>query len=340
MPTVWKHESRRRAAEIIPRLLSLSLPAFLVLGFAVHLCVCLIFAAFYYAGGEVCYEHGDEEFTFNLMFWLSVHSFTTVGYGSVYPTCSGGQILVLAEVYSALLISSIVIAVIVSRVLQPAPRVRFSSVALIQDNVVAAEEGHSRGRFLTLRVVRESSYEMRDCVASLTCAVRNREGTGGSMHELECVRRRVPDLHQWAIWHKIDEKSPLHGREDLLVELRVDLRAFDTVSGSEVRVHKRYHSTDVVRGAKFADMVKMMIRESAGVMTVDHSKLDEYELVSPDADDKDGRSSPSLAESSATRLFRTAAKQVRHNMRGVAAFASQPSPSTQPGDVDVAVARA
>ena len=75
--------------------------------FGVHACdlaACVLFAAFFYAEGEACYE--TDEFDFAQMIWLSVHTFTTVGFGSVFPTCAGGHLIVLAEQYVALVSSS------------------------------------------------------------------------------------------------------------------------------------------------------------------------------------------------------------------------------------------
>jgi hypothetical protein len=56
------------------------------------------------------------------------------------------------------------------------------------------------------------------------------------------------DLHQWTVWHKIDETSPLRGKEDLLVEMRVQLSVFDTVANAEVRLHHRSRRPRFKRG--------------------------------------------------------------------------------------------
>jgi hypothetical protein len=64
-------------------------------------------------------------------------------------------------------ISSFIVAVVVAKVLSPAPRVRFSSRALIRDNLDLHGDGKEKGRFLTCRLVRESGYNLRDCEVSL-----------------------------------------------------------------------------------------------------------------------------------------------------------------------------
>ena len=106
--------------EVISRMLSLSLGKIIVLGFLSHLFTVCLFAGLFMACGEDCYEELEEwEFDFEQMFARSVHTFTTVGYGSVYPTCSKGQLLVLFEEYWALIAQLVLGAFILLKVMTP-----------------------------------------------------------------------------------------------------------------------------------------------------------------------------------------------------------------------------
>ena len=175
------------------------------------------FACGFYAIGESCFaiEQEDKYFSFAEMVWLSVHVYSTVGFGSVYPTCAAGHLVVLLEQYVALIFSSFIIALIVAKVLQPRPRVRFSSVALIgvdTDDGVTGTAGDG-GRYLTFRIVRESYYELTNCRVTLLAAIRHQRGAGGTIRELSCVNPSCSPLNWWQVCHKVDESSPLFRRE-------------------------------------------------------------------------------------------------------------------------------
>ena len=45
-------------------------------------------------------------FSFEEALWLSVHTFSTVGYGSIYPVCLGGHFFVVFESFVSLLITA------------------------------------------------------------------------------------------------------------------------------------------------------------------------------------------------------------------------------------------
>ena len=102
--------------EVISRMLSLSLGKIIVLGFTWHLSTVCLFAGLFMACGDDCY---NVPLDFEQMFALSVHTFTTVGYGSVYPTCSKGQLLVLFEEYWALIAQLVLGALVLLKVMTP-----------------------------------------------------------------------------------------------------------------------------------------------------------------------------------------------------------------------------
>ena len=97
------------------------------------------------------------------MLWLSSHTFTTVGYGSIYPTCAGGQILVVVEQYAAFLLGGFMCSIILVRAMQPAARFRFAKVALI-----TLGDEHDPAR-LSVRLSNISRYSLSKVTAEARC---------------------------------------------------------------------------------------------------------------------------------------------------------------------------
>ena len=97
--------------EVISRVNEWNLSSILLLGLGLNLAFISIFAGLYFALGEGCYSLYDEVLTFEEMFALSAHTFTTVGFGSVFPTCVGGQVLVIWQSYSSLIMQLILVLI-------------------------------------------------------------------------------------------------------------------------------------------------------------------------------------------------------------------------------------
>ena len=93
--SVWKKLS-------IAAILQLPSLASLLLALVLYVGLCVVFALLYYALGAACYDDDAVEgFSFGDMLWLSVHAFSSIGFGSVYPSCASGQVLVLLEAFTS-----------------------------------------------------------------------------------------------------------------------------------------------------------------------------------------------------------------------------------------------
>jgi inward rectifier potassium channel len=264
-------------------MITLPLPSLLFLGLLANAFTVLVFALVYFVHGTDCFEIAgatDSEFTFLEMLWLSVHTFTSVGYGSVFPTCAGPQVAVFLEHYASIVTSSIFIACLLFKFLLPRPLVRFSSVILVLANVDPVGKGQRRGH-LSLRVVRESFYPLLDCELTMECTIRAKTGSSSKAYTapLRVVIRTKPELNQWTVWHCIDSSSPLHGREMADVySIRAQLSVFDSAHRKQVRLHHRYTQEDIIlEGSRFVDMVTPPTERRPEIVC-DHSKLDLFEV--------------------------------------------------------------
>ena len=259
------------------KMLNLPLPYTIVLGLVLSFLTCLIFAALFAAEGEECFSanYDDGKF-FEEMLWLSVHTWSTVGYGSVYPVCPGGQILVFLQSYLVIMLNTVLMGVVLYQFLVARPRVRFSKNILR----CTASDGCPMLVFRLCRL----SHDLRDLTCSVQAPfslIKDGKVVGVVYKNLEFVGKDVPKgrtdddevnnrlaaLDQWTLYHRIDENSPL--RDDPMLaspSLRgfsVSIVAFETSYCIEARIYKTYSYKDVVHGKEFVSMTEYAPTKSA-----------------------------------------------------------------------------
>jgi len=108
-------------------------PALVLLFFlCVYVLTVVLFALLLTLPGESCYRLEDP-FDFAAMMWVSVHAFSTIGFGNIAPTqsCTSAQLVILFESFISLLIHSAIGGYVVKLFMRPLSRVRFSTVALV-----------------------------------------------------------------------------------------------------------------------------------------------------------------------------------------------------------------
>lgn len=259
--------------QVMPRLLQAPLWLSILLGAALYAGVVLAFAAIFYGLGAGCFDGyytagapggaapagtpAAEAFTFVRTLWLSVHTFSTVGFGSVYPACDSAELFVLLESYVALLVTFWFSGFMLFAAMRPRSRVRFSKNFLL-----TTQEGELH---LTLRMVRESPHALRDArvtVQALVLEADARGATVGRCEELRLEACTAPSLDHWLISHSVEPGSPLWDIRDALETrlsaLEVSLCVFDTAYMQEVRLYASYAANEFVRNAHFTPMTRLV----------------------------------------------------------------------------------
>ena len=126
LPPLWS----KGRPEMIPLLITRSIPCLLLLSVITTFAVVAAFAAMYHAIGDGCFysfEDMDEGHDGRIDYWtlfaFSLHTFTTLGYGSLFPhtTCVGAQLLVMTEFWLGVLVVSIAAACVINKFLSPSP---------------------------------------------------------------------------------------------------------------------------------------------------------------------------------------------------------------------------
>ncbi|MDJ0509296.1 MAG: ion channel [Crocosphaera sp.] len=174
----------------------------------------LLMAVFYIVingGFALAYFFGIDgienaiEGSFRDAFFFSVHTFSTIGYGNMYPTSLYTHSLVTLEAFVSLLGIALITGLAFARFSQSNAKILFSNVVVIlpYNNVPTLMLRVSNQRKNYILEAKIRLYLMWDEVSKEGNFFRR-------VHELKLLRDYSPTLAMtWTVMHTIDENSPL-----------------------------------------------------------------------------------------------------------------------------------
>jgi inward rectifier potassium channel len=235
-----------------------------------------VFGAIYFALGGVA---GARTRSFWDAFIFSVQTMGTIGYGSMYPTSVAANVCMTLESVTSLVVTAVATGLIFAKFSRSTARVVFARHAAIgpMDGVptLMIRVGNERGNSIleaTIRLV-------------LLRTERLKEGTTFyRMLDLTLTRERSPAMQRsWTVLHPITPESPLYGAtpESLAKdegEFVVTLVGVDDTSLQQVHARARYVDTDVLWGARHADILS---EGPDGRLTLDIRRFDLTEPTKP-----------------------------------------------------------
>ena len=213
----------------------------------------VLFAVAYYKTGGISGARPDS---FSDVFFFSVQTMATVGYGSMYPSTTLAHVLATTESLSGIFVIALVTGIVFSKFSVIRARVQFATHTCItpMDGLPtlmfrAGNVRQSRVIHVAIRVV-------------LTRTERTKEGVNMyRMYDLKLERDWAPALARtWTIMHRITPESPLYGytperfvKEE--VEFILTLSGVDETSGQTLHASHTYADDFVRWGARHADML-------------------------------------------------------------------------------------
>jgi inward rectifier potassium channel len=257
-------------------LLTVSWPRFLALTAATYLLANAVFAALYVLCGNGALS-GVRAATagarYPAAFFFSVHTFATIGYGSIAPLSLAANLLVTVESLVGLLGFAVATGVVFSRFSRPVARIIFSECA-----VIAPYRGITAFQF---RLVNRRSNQIIEMRARLTMNRLRGDGGGArEFFELALERDHVPLLPtSWTIVHPIDATSPLHGvtEQELRAsdaEFFILLTGVDETFAQQVHARSSYKPAEIVWGARFTSIIRPT---PSGGLAIDIGHIHEME---------------------------------------------------------------
>src|SRR5205809_2266106 len=183
---------------------------------------------------------GNSVHYFFELFFFSVQTFTTVGYGRINPDGYIAGALASVEALTGLSSFALITGILYGRFSRPRAYLRFSKHALIAPY-----------RDITGLMFRFVSYKenhnLTNVEVTVTFGITETDGTAQfKFYQLPLERNRVDSLPMnWTVVHPINEESPLYGftEEDMRAsdaEVYVLIRGFDDIFSNTVLQRTSY----------------------------------------------------------------------------------------------------
>jgi inward rectifier potassium channel len=210
------------------------------------------------------------------LFFFSVETFSTTGYGDMHPLTFYGHSVATLETFVSLIATAGVTGLIFARFSRPRARLLFAG-----NPIVAAHDGVET---LMVRVANARNSFLSEATAKLwwlgpIVTAEGKRYVG--FLPLRLLRNENPALSlSWTLFHPIDSSSPLYGKSaEKLVEDQVNIvlniRGVDETSSQEVHSRHAYVADDLRWGHEFVDMFHM---DDDGRRHVDLSKIHDTRL--------------------------------------------------------------
>jgi inward rectifier potassium channel len=213
------------------------------------------------------------------VFFFSVQTFTTVGYGRVSPIGFDTGVVSALESLVGLMSFALATGLIYGRFSRPNAKIIYSRNAVIAPyrDITAFE----------FRLANARENQLIEVEMQVILSMKTFDGNTfrRKFQELKLERSSVNFFSlSWTIVHPIDEESPMNGmtKEDFMrsdAEFYVLLKAFDDAFSQTVHSRTSYKFHEVVWGAKFASI---FVDADQGRTAIDMSRLHDIEKVKMD----------------------------------------------------------
>ncbi len=257
-----------------------------------YLALNLLFALGYLASGGIANARPASLFD---AFCFSVQTMGTIGYGAMYPTTAAANVLMIAESVTSLIVTAVATGLVFAKFSRSSARVAFA-----KHPVIGPMDGTPT---LMLRVGNERGNQILEATIRVAIVRTERLKEGSTfyrMYDLQLARERSPAMSRsWTVLHPITSTSPLwnatpESLERDEVEFIVTLVGVDDTSLQPVHARRRYLASDVIWGARHADILS---EGEAGSLIIDLNKFHEIVPTAP----IDGFAYPPPADGDRTR---------------------------------------
>lgn len=262
--------------DLYHRLLTDSWPVLLGFILGAYFFANVIFALVYWIDGGVS---GSRPGSFADMFFFSVQTMATIGYGRMTPTTFLSNAVMSFEALFGLVGLAMMTGLVFAKFSLPTARVRFSKVA-----VVSRRDGEPTLMFRMANLRANRIVEATIHVA-LTRIEQTAEGESVRIwYDLAMQRERTALFAlSWTARHRIDQSSPLFGAtaDSLAREnagLTVSIIGLDETFSQTVHARYFYAADSILFGKRLADI---MAFNSSGESTMDYARFDDVVAAPP-----------------------------------------------------------
>jgi inward rectifier potassium channel len=206
------------------------------------------------------------------LFFFSVETTSTVGYGDMHPQTDYGHIVATIENFIGMLLLAMMTGLVFARISRPRARVIFARYP-----VVAA---HNGVQTLMFRIANARSNFISEAVAKTWMIGPSVSQEGRRLvgfQTMRLVKSENPTFAlSWVLFHPIEADSPLFGMDDETlnaseINFVVSIVGFDETSGQTVHARDVFAAQDVRFGHEFEDIIWS---DDSGMRHIDYAKID------------------------------------------------------------------
>ena len=256
--TLTRSEVARPENNFYHWLLGTSWVSFLLLVIAVYLGANLLFAFAYLACGDGAITHAQPGSLLDV-FFFSVQTMATIGYGRMTPVGSWPNAIVTFEAFFGIVYSALTTGLAFARFTRPTAGVRFSKVAVVGN--------HDGTRTLKFRVANDRSSHIVEAQLRLWLIAESMTSEGERYRrsiELALQRSESPVFSlTWTAMHSLDETSALNeylGNSAIEQQwhLLITFTGYHESLANQVYARHVYLPRDVQQNATFIDIVTVL----------------------------------------------------------------------------------
>lgn len=271
LPVVRKGVARYTFGDVYHVVLMMPWSLFLVVIVGSQVLANLGFALLYgLEAGNIANAHRPVD-----LFFFSVQTWATIGYGGMMPTTTWANSLVVIESITAIVFTAVTTGLVFAKFARPTARVRFASEA-----VVTRQDGKD---MLMIRVANERGNHVVEASARVTL-VRDEVSQEGEqmrrLYDLALVRDVQPVFAiSWTVMHEINQASPFWNVTEDGVRaggwlLVFNLTAHDGTLAQTIHATHYYGAERIHFGARYRDSNR---RLPNGAIEIDLTHFDAWE---------------------------------------------------------------
>jgi inward rectifier potassium channel len=264
-------------SDIYHYLITINWSSFILLLFSFFILINLLFAAAYSLLGD--HNPGDQNWNFLNALFISIQTFTSVGYEGFLPGSITSHIIASFEAISGLMGFALAAGLIYGRFSKPSSKIVFSDRAIIAP--------FKDGLSLQFRIANKRSSVIMNLEARMLMMTMEKSGP-------EYVRRYynmsldLPFISffplNWTIVHPINEDSPLLGKsqkdlEEQDAEILILIKGFDESFNQDIHVRYSYKYNEIAWNARF---IRAFSTGEDGEVFLHLNKISEFELIEAD----------------------------------------------------------
>jgi inward rectifier potassium channel len=256
-------------SDLYHRSMSVYWPVFFGCAALIFIILNAVFALLYALGSDPI-ANSSENGALGL-FYFSIETLATVGYGDMHPQTNYGHLVATVEIFTGMCLLAVLTGLVFARFSRPRARFVFA-----ENPVVAMRDGKPT---LMIRMANARHNSISRATARLWLLRTEKSMEGDQFrrfHELKVDRSEHPVfMLSWTIFHAIDKESPLHGvtPDDLIAadaSFVLNVSGLDDASAQQLYTRRLYAAEDIRWGYRYRDITG---KSADGRYQIDYTKF-------------------------------------------------------------------